>query len=124
MKDQNPVHTVKKFNEYINKKDLNGLDQLMAEDHVYIDRDGARTKTKDIMLPLWKQFFELFPDYQNTFTRIESASDLVKIVGYAFWSEAQPLDNIIWTVRIKDNLIQEWRTYDDTENNRRLLNLS
>ena len=71
----------------------------------------------------WRKFFEMVPNYKNTFTRIESYQNNVTIVGYAFWSDDQPHDSVIWTAKISNNLIQEWRIYNDTEQSRRVLNL-
>ena len=119
-----PKLIVNQFNECINYKDLIGLTNLMTDDHIFIDRDGTVTKSKKIMTQMWKKFFEMLPDYKNTFTKIHTSSNFAIIIGYAFWTKDQPIDNVIWTARIKNNLIQEWRIYDDNQQNRQLLNLT
>ena len=123
MKKLDPKLIVRQFNDCINNRDLIGLTKLMTDDHTFIDRDGTETKTKKVMTENWRKFFAMVPDYKNTFTKIESTKDIVIIIGYAFWSKDQPLDNIIWTAKISDDLIKEWRIYQDTEQTRHTLNL-
>jgi hypothetical protein len=123
MKKLHPALIVRQFNDCINNKDLVGLTKLMTDDHTFIDRDGTETKTKKVMAQNWANFFEMFPDYKNTFTRIESTQNMVTIIGYAFWSKEQPCDHVIWTAKISNNLIKEWRIYEDTEQTRHRLNL-
>ena len=123
MKKLDPTLIVRQFNECINNKDLVGLTKLMTDDHTFIDRDGTETKTKKVMTQNWGKFFAMFPDYKNTFTRIESTQDMVTIIGYAFWSNGQPRDHVIWTAKISNDLIKEWRIYEDTEQTRHILHL-
>ena len=56
----------------------------------------------------------MFPYYKNFFGRVESRDDLVVILGYAFWSAESPFDPAIWTARIQDDLVAEWRIYEDS----------
>ena len=64
----------------------------------------------------------MFPRYKNTFTRVESRDNLVVILGFAYWSEKEPYDPVIWTTEIVDDLVREWRVYADTDANRRVFN--
>jgi hypothetical protein len=123
MKKSDPAIIVRQFNECINNQDLVGLTKLMTDDHTFIDRDGTKTITKKAMTQNWRNFFSMVPDYKNTFIKIESTKNMVTIIGYAFWSKGQPLDHVIWTAKISDNLIKEWRIYKDTEQIRHTLNL-
>jgi hypothetical protein len=75
------------------------------------------------MVENWKQFFKMFPEYRNTFERVQSKDDLVVMRGYAYWSEKQPYDPAIWTAIIIDDLVRDWRIYADTPENRKKLNL-
>ena len=110
--------TVLQFNEYINKQDIKGLSSLMTDDHTFVDRAGTVDKGKKSMTKGWIEFFKSFPDYRNTFTRVESRDDLVVLVGYAYWSDESKYDPAIWTARIENDLVAEWRIYEDTEDNR------
>jgi hypothetical protein len=70
------------------------------------------------MVQAWKQFFEMFPNYRNTFNRVQSKDNLVAIRGFAYWSAEKPFDPVIWTATIVNDLVREWRLYTDTEANR------
>ncbi len=123
MNTKDPKLIALQFNECINNQDLDGLGQLMTEDHAFVDRDGNVRQSKQVMIRSWGKFFEMVPKYRNTFTRIESKDNLVVILGYAYWSEEQPYDPVIWTATIVNNLVREWRIYADSEENRRGFNL-
>jgi len=111
------------FNECINSQDIDGLARLMTEDHTFIDREGKAHQPKESMVQGWREFFQMFPRYKNTFTRVESRDNLVIILGFAYWSEKEPYDPVIWTATIVNGLVREWRVYEDTEANRRVFNL-
>jgi ketosteroid isomerase-like protein len=123
MNTKDPKLIALQFNECINNHDLNGLTVLMTDDHAFIDREGKAHQPKRAMVQGWKEFFEMFPNYKNTFTRVESKGNLVFILGYAYWSENQPYDPVVWTATIVNDLVQEWRIYPDTEANRTQFNL-
>ena len=119
MNTKDPKLTALQFNEYINRQDIKGLNSLMTEDHTFIDRVNETTKGKDTMIKGWLEFFQSYPKYKNTFTRVESHDDLVIIVGYAYWSKKEPHDPAIWTARIKNDRVAQWRIYEDTKKNRK-----
>lgn len=123
MNGKDPKLIALQFNECINEQDIDGLAELMTENHTFIDREGKTGHTKEIMARGWREFFRMFPNYRNTFTRIQSTDNLVVIVGSAYWSEEQPYDPVIWTATIVDDLVQEWRVYSDTAANRQALGL-
>lgn len=123
MNSKDPELVALQFNECISDQDLNGLALLMTDDHAFIDREGKVSRPKQTMIQGWKRFFEAFPKYRNTFNRIQSKDNLVAILGFAYWSEKQPYDPVIWTATIVNDLVQEWRVYDDTEANRRQFDL-
>jgi ketosteroid isomerase-like protein len=100
-----------KFNEKINLQDLEGLAGLMTEDHTFIDNSGEITKGKDVMKEGWRRFFEKYPDYKNTFTSVVVQENVVVMVGYSTCSY-KPLDGPnIWTAKIRQGLVSEWRVY-------------
>jgi ketosteroid isomerase-like protein len=111
--------TALQFNEFINKQNIKGLSRLMTDNHTFIDRAGAINRGRESMSKGWIEFFASFPNYKNTFTRVESRDDTVILVGYAYWSEENKYDPAIWTARIENDLVAEWRIYEDTEDNRK-----
>jgi predicted SnoaL-like aldol condensation-catalyzing enzyme len=120
---RDPKLTALLFNESINNQDIHGLSRLMTDDHTIIVREGVTVRGKQPNIEGWAEFFAQFPNYRNTFTRVESKDELVIIVGFAYWSESQPYDPVIWTARIEGDRVAEWRIYDDTELNRKELGL-
>jgi len=121
---RDPKLTALMFNECINARDLEGLAALMTEDHAFVDRDDDRHEGKDYMSKGWKSFFGEFPEYRNTFLRIQSVDDLVVLLGYAEWTTGGERDHVIWTATIRDDLVAEWRVLEDTEANRGPLGLT
>lgn len=120
---RDPILTTLLFNECINNHDLSSLTDLMSNDHTFIDRNEMLVNSKEKMVKAWGDFFKLFPDYRNTFSKIDLREDLVILTGYAYWSEENPYDPAIWTARISDDRVAEWRIYYDNEENRNLLGI-
>jgi ketosteroid isomerase-like protein len=121
-KTRDPKLVVLQFNEYINNQDIEGLNSLMTEDHIFIDRAGDKFGD---MVNGWKEFFVNFPTYKNYFTRVESQGNLVIILGYAIWSKnTLEQDHAIWTARIENDRVALWQIFEDTEENRKKLNIT
>jgi len=117
------IEIVKRFNDYINNQDIEGLSSLMSVDHVFIERDGNSHGPKSFMVEGWKDFFKMFPEYRNTFEKIRASGNRIYVLGFAYWSEEEPCDRVIWSARIEHNLIVEWRVDVDTAENRKKFNL-
>lgn len=112
-----------KFNEKINARDLEGLVELMTEDHIFIDIPGEVSKGRDVMKAGWHDFFTTYPDYRNIFTRVQVDNDFVVMVGYSSCSY-DPLDGpSLWSAKVHEGRVSEWRVYEDTDQNRRNLKL-
>jgi ketosteroid isomerase-like protein len=113
-----------KFNERINQRDLEGLVALMTNDHTFIDSSNKVHEGKAAMTEGWREFFTIYPDYRNIFTRVQVDADVVIMVGYSTCSY-DPLDGpALWTAKIRAGLVAEWRVYDDTSENRRTLGIT
>jgi ketosteroid isomerase-like protein len=102
------------FNDSINNHDLDGLAALMTADHTFIDTEGGVVAGKRDCLDAWRGFFESFPDYRNVFTSLEVRGDLVTIVGYSACAEPSLAGPALWTAKIRDGRVVEWRVYADT----------
>jgi len=123
LNERDPKLTALLFNECINARDLDGLAALMTDDHTFVDRDDGRHRGKDRMRRGWRDFFEQFPEYRNTFVRVQSSGALVAVLGYAQWTLEGGPDHVIWTAMIRDDLVAEWRVLEDTDGNRESLGL-
>ncbi|MCC8145185.1 MAG: nuclear transport factor 2 family protein [Bacteroidales bacterium] len=113
------------FNKCINNADIEGLSNLMSENHVFIDRDNNRTEGKSNNISqTWKPFFRLFPDYKNIFEKVTLKGDRVILEGYSVCSE-EILNNVhaIWIAQVTEGKISLWHIYDDTPENREILGI-
>ncbi|NPD88411.1 MAG: nuclear transport factor 2 family protein [Asgard group archaeon] len=120
MEERYPKIIALLYNEQINARSVDGCAKLMTEDHVFIDILGKVHNGKEHMLQCWEEFFDEYPDYQNVFTRVENQENFVILLGYSTCSH-DPLDGpAVWTAKIRDNLIAEWRIYEDTPENRKM----
>ncbi len=106
------------FNECITRHDLASLSALMSEDHLFVDREGKSERSREKMTRGWDEFFKMFPEYRNTFVRLESKEDNVIILGHAYWNEKETHDTAIWVAKIEDDLVAEWKIFSDTDENR------
>ena len=123
MNSKDPKLTALQFNEYINNQDVKGLSSLMAKDF------WVKVKKEEIwnrdMINGWQRFFSDHPTYKNIFTRVESRENLVILIGYALWSkDSKEEDHCIWTTTIENDLLVNWRLYEDIEDNRKKLNIT
>jgi hypothetical protein len=76
-----------------------------------------------MMVSGWFDFFKAYPDYRNNFTHIEVKDGVVVMIGFSECSH-EPLDGpAIWTAKIRDGLVAEWRVYHDKEEVRKELGL-
>ena len=98
-----------RFNEAINERNLEGLVELMTEDHTFIDNSGdVDTNMKDG----WKQFFATYPDYRNDFTSVTVIDNVVVMLGYSSCSKEPRLNGpSMWTARVRGERVSEWRVY-------------
>lgn len=115
---KDPISIVQAFNQCINNQDIDGLSALMTENHRFIDRNGTSHGPKSFMVDGWKRFFQEFPTYRNTFNKIVAIDNRVFVLGFAYWSEEEPYDPVIWTAVIENNLVDKWRVYADTPGRR------
>ena len=121
MNHKDPKLTALQFNQYINDQDINGLSNLMTENHIFIDRHGDEFGD---MVNGWIEFFNNYPTYKNIFNRVESKGNLVILIGYAIWSsDSLEKDHAIWVATIKNDLVSKWQIYEDTEEIREMLKL-
>jgi GNAT superfamily N-acetyltransferase/ketosteroid isomerase-like protein len=118
-----PVSLVMRFNDCINDQDADGLHALMTEDHKFIDSSGDVDCGREEMTQGWRDFFKSFPDYRNLFSCVEARDDFVVILGRSV-CKYEPLHGpAIWTAKVRDGLMSEWRVYHDTDETRRKLGI-
>lgn len=100
-----------RFNERINQRDLEGLAELMTDDHTFTDNSGDVTRGKDVMKESWREFFGEYPDYRNIFTCVTVQDDVVVMVGYSTCSYKRLDGPSVWTARVRGGRVSEWRVF-------------
>lgn len=97
------------FNEKINQRDLDGLVELMTDDHTFIDNSGGVDKN---MKEGWRQFFMNYPNYRNIFTSVTVTDNVVVMAGYSTCSKEPRLNGpSMWTAKVRGRRVSEWRVY-------------
>ena len=116
--------TVSDFNGFINARDIEGLAAMMTDDHVFIDAANRQVIGKVDCIRAWKGFFAAFPDYQNHFEHVAAHGELIVITGHTSCSDARLAGAALWSAKVRDGHVSEWRVFDDTVSNRKLLGLA
>lgn len=118
-----PKQIAIEFNHCINHRDIDRLEQLMTTNHTFIDSANNVESGKTNCVNVWSGFFRAFPDYKNHFRNITVNDNLVIIVGHSTCTDKILEGAAIWTAKIEDSKVAEWRVYEDTDNNRQLLGI-
>ncbi len=117
------LKTVISFIENINDHDIDGICELISEDHVFIDSMGVIVEGKKEMRNAWKVYFKWFPDYEITVLNTLLTNDSVGLFGVATGTfnteDPGEIDTFeipaAWRAKVKDNLITEWQVFADNE---------
>ncbi|MCD8029759.1 MAG: nuclear transport factor 2 family protein [Bacteroides sp.] len=112
-KQATPETVALRFNDCINRRDLDGLTSLMTDDHVFVGSIGQRVEGKMANRKMWNDFFTLFPDYQNIFETVTRQGNTVVMQGRSICTDERLNTHSIWTARIKGNQLEEWRVCSD-----------
>ena len=121
--ERDMISAALQFNERINARDLTGLGELMTENHVFIDISEEKHEGRERMISGWFDFFKAYPDYRNNFTCVEVQDNIVIMMGFSECSH-EPLDGpSIWTAKIRNGLVEEWRVYNDNPKTRKALGI-
>lgn len=118
------------FVERINLGDVGRLLELMTEDHEFVDMAGDSFRGRDLMREAWTDYFRLFPDYTIQVEASMVNNSAVVLVGRsdgtlsAYGRQSlQPHDEslaerlqvrAIWTARVRDGRVSQWRICPDT----------
>ena len=84
----------------------------MTDDHAFIDTGDNILRGKEKVLEAWKGFFDSFPDYRNILETVTFKDDTVTLIGRSTCSDQRLDGPAIWTAKIRDNKVAEWRAYD------------
>ncbi|MEJ2211256.1 MAG: nuclear transport factor 2 family protein [Anaerolineae bacterium] len=127
------------FVERINRGDVPRLMELMTEDHEFVDLTGDSFRGLALMQQAWTDYFRLFPDYQIQVETAAVNGDSVVLLGrsdgslsaYGQSALRRPDGSLpddlqgraIWTARIRQGRVAQWRICADTPTARLCLGL-
>ncbi len=113
------------------RTDVDGLCNLMTEDHKFIDALGQMVQGREAMRDAWGMYFRMVPDYHISYDEMIGEGDVVAAFGVAggtYSSDGYELvDENKWRAPValravvKDDLLVEWRVYVDNEPIRQLM---
>lgn len=117
--------TVHRFIDRINLHDIDGIMDMLTEDHLFIDSWGTRFEGKKTMKEGWQTYFSWFPDYKIEIEDILESGENVFIYGSAsatyhgktgnspqdrYWSLSAA-----WRAIVSEGKIRKWQVYADTK---------
>jgi limonene-1,2-epoxide hydrolase len=118
----NETKVVEAFIAAINGHDLTELSNLMTEHHTFIDSAGKTHSGRETMTAGWKQYFQMFPDYEIHIERLLADKALVAVFGSASGTYngkrglvaanriAMPA---AWKALVENGKIKLWQVYAD-----------
>jgi ketosteroid isomerase-like protein len=110
------------FVSAINNIDVDGIHNLISEDHLFIDSQDNRMYGREEMKKAWISYFSIFPDYKIEIMEIFEKESLICILGYASgtYKGIQNENNsnywripAAWTAIVSDKKIKQWQVYAD-----------
>lgn len=113
------------FIDSINAHDVEGLGELMADDHTFIDAHGNEVRGREKMLAGWRGYFEWFPDYrievEEVFDgEVSEAGQTFALFGFAGGSfkgsrQASWRLPAAWKAIVKNDQVALWQVFCDTK---------
>ncbi len=118
------LQVVKSFMSKISAQDINGLADLMTENHTFKDGMGTTVSGREIMRDGWGGYFAMVPDYWVKAERYFVDGNAVGIFGtaggtYSSDGTLKPENRwqvpAAWFAIVEGDKIAEWRVYADNE---------
>ena len=119
-----PESIIRSYKNHLNNRDTRGLSAIITDTLVFIDSSGHTIMGKRACLEAWDGFCKLFPDYHHVFEEVVVGGNKVCIRGHSTCSDRRVQGPVLWSAKIKNEKVDEWRVYKDIEVNRELLGLS
>jgi hypothetical protein len=126
----NPNEVVLSFVEAINAKEPDTLLALMADEHVFIDSDGAEMAGRGRMHRNWREYFRMVPDYRIHVREILVRDRTVVLLGdaegtFAKDGKLRPENHwavpAAWRAVVEGGRIAVWQVYVNPEPMQRII---
>jgi len=124
------LKVVKEFGERISSQDLDGMYDLMNENHRFIDGLGNMETGRDKMKEGWYGYFQMVPDYWIKIEKVFYEGNGVAAFGKAggtyskdgsLYPENRWEVPAAWYAEVENGKITEWRVYADNEPIRQIM---
>jgi ketosteroid isomerase-like protein len=112
--------TILDFVDRINAHDVDGLADLMSDDHTFIDAHNNQVSGKEQMTAGWRGYFEWFPDYFIEVTDVFENGEMFGMFGFAGGSFKGNADAswrlpAAWKAIVRDGRVAVWQVIADTK---------
>jgi hypothetical protein len=130
MDKRNAVDIAVEFIEKINRRDFNGLAQIMAVQHRSVDEKGEAMTGRDNAAKMINEYISQWPDFQIHINDIYTKDSTVIIIGRTTGSCAETTrgteirSKLIYMLKIEGESVIEFKyAIKDTEENRKTLGM-
>ena len=117
------LKVVHDFIEAINSGNIDGIYNLMTNEHEFIDSQGNKMIGNENLKKAWIGYFNLFPDYKIEITETLQNDSTIVMLGYAggtYKTNKISSDNknywrvpASWKAIVIDKKIKLWQVYAD-----------
>jgi len=112
--------TIQTFIDRINAHDVDGLAELMSDDHRFIDAHGNEVVGREKMTAGWRGYFEWFPVYAIEVNEIFEQDDTFAMFGFAGGSYKGKAEcswrlPAAWKAIVKNGRVALWQVFADTK---------
>jgi ketosteroid isomerase-like protein len=117
------------FIDRVNRGDVDGLAELMTDDHALEVLDEAPLVGKASNIEAWRGYMSAFPDYVISPHQLAERDGLVAVVGHTTGShlglpdEEERTLTVIWIAQVDRGRLSLWRIEEDTPERREELGL-
>lgn len=127
-----PTEVVRAFAERISADDVDGLCDLMSEDHIFIDAMDTTVQGREAMRQGWRGYFAMVPDYYIKIDQIYCEGDTVAVFGraggtYTSDGTLKPENRwevpAAWLAEVRNDKVALWRVYADNEPIRQIIEI-
>jgi hypothetical protein len=119
-----PMDVAVEFIDKINAHELEGLCDLMTDEHLFIDGLGNIQRGREVMRNGWKSYFTMVPDYWIKVERMIENENVVGIFGtaggtYTRDGHLDPRNQwevpAAWQAVIQSDRVAVWQVYADND---------
>lgn len=125
-----PARLVSNFIDCINRADIQGLGQLMTDDHELTVFNEAALVGREANLTAWRGYVETYPAYLIYPDHVAARAGVVAVLGHTTGSHLGLPDDqesqlmLIWVAEVIEGAIHSWRLIEDTPDNRQRFGLA